>query len=294
MSTVERHNHPFHRRPPLWLYHELAPHQWKRPEHLNLCLETVRKHCGRSFRVLPLTRYNIYKYVPDLRKDLWHTCTHRQRMDWMKWELLSRYGGLFLDADVLVVRDLTPYTHKLLDHDFVAFGSQPTHPLTWAMASRPRGQLATLARQRCHWMLDNKRSAVLHDDALFGKAMLHDCMAILHQSNTSQRSWKCFRANDAPDYTKDRLLTNETVDDVRLQTMRLVPMDAEAQPCAYPSWFTEASREQLLGNGNTLVSKLWRWSLLDETPFAEHEAQHVARPTPTVTVPRFWVSGWVS
>ena len=143
-------------------------------------------------------------------------------------------------------------------------------------------------------MLDNKRSAVLHNDALFGKAMLHDCMAILHQSNTAQRSWKCFHANDAPDYTKDRLLTNETVDNVSLQTMRLVPMDAEEQPCAYPSWFTEASREQLLGNGNTLVSKLWRWSLLDETPFAENDAEQVARDMPTVTVPRFWVSGWVS
>ena len=294
MSTAESKNHPFHHRTPLWLYHELAPHQWKRAEYLNLCLETVRKRCGRTFRVLPLTRYNVYKYVPDLRKDIWFTCTHRQRMDWMKWELLCRYGGLFLDADVLVVRDLTPYIHRLLDHDFVAFGGTATHPLTWAMASRPRGQLATLARQRCHWMLDNKRTAVLHDDALFGKAMLHDCMEILHQSHTPQRSWKYFHASDAPHYTKDRLLTNETVDGVTLDTMRLVPMDTEVKPCTYPSWFTDASREQLLGNGNTLVSKLWRWSLLDETPFAENDAARVAREMPTVTVPRFWVSGWVS
>jgi hypothetical protein len=310
MSSPQPTNHPFHHRHPLWLYHELAQHQWKRPEHLNLCLETVRKHCGRKFRVIPLTRYNIYKYVPDLRKDIWHTCTHRQRMDWMKWELLSRYGGLFLDADVLVVCDLTPHMHKLQDHDFVAFGRtedgsspQQPKPLTWAMASRPNGQLVTLARQRCNWILDNKRSAVLQDDTnstfLFGTRMLWDCMAILRRTNTSQHSWKHFHVtsvcagSDARNhpYTVDRLLMNETVDEQCLRTMHLLPLGPTS---AFPSWFVNASREQLLGNGNLLVSKLWRWSLLDETPFAENDAVQVGREMPTVSVPRFWVSGWVS
>ena len=112
----------FQNRPPLWLYYENPYYQWRRPEYLNLCLETVQRHCGRSFRVIPLTRYDVYKYIPDLRKDVWVKCTAAQRMDLIRWELLSRYGGLCLDPDVLVVGDLRPYMEQLTQHDFVAFG----------------------------------------------------------------------------------------------------------------------------------------------------------------------------
>ena len=41
----------FQNRPPLWLYYENPYYQWRRPEYLNLCLETVQRHCGRRFRV---------------------------------------------------------------------------------------------------------------------------------------------------------------------------------------------------------------------------------------------------
>ena len=112
----------FQNRPPLWLYYENPYYQWRRPEYLNLCLETVQRHCGRSFRVIPLTRYDVYKYLPDLRKDVWVKCTAAQRMDLIRWELLSRYGGLCLDPDVLVAGDLRPYMEQLTRHDFVAFG----------------------------------------------------------------------------------------------------------------------------------------------------------------------------
>lgn len=325
MSTAyqnKSNTNPFVRRAPLWLYYEVAPHQWKRPEYLNLCLETVQKHCGRRFRVVPLTRYDIYKYIPDLRKDIWYLCSHHQRMDFMKWELLSRYGGLFLDADVLVVRDLTPYLNKLAEHDFVAFGretlpstpssltspptQQPIWPATWAMASRPRGQLATLARQRSHWLLDNKRSLVRPKDDIdtthhyvFGKTMLWECMTILQRHSTPEQSWKYFLVdsrcvgNDAQNqpYTKDRLLTNESIDEKCVQTMHLIPLDSDGTPHTFPSWFMDASREQLLGNGQLMVGKLWRWSLLDETLFGE---QNIAKTMPVASAPRFWVSGWVS
>lgn len=327
MSAAQQNNNPFQRRPPLWLYYELAPHQWKRPEYLNLCLETVQKHCGRPFRVVSLTRYDIYKYVPDLREDIWHVCSHQQRMDVMKWELLSRYGGLFLDAGVLVVRDLTPYLNQLLYHDFVAFGQelsltppnlpnsklnlnhphkQPVWPLTWAMASRPRGQLVTLARQRSYWLIDNKLSTVLSKDDLdtdhhhiFGKAMLWECMTILQRHSTPERSWKYFHvdaqcvgsdAHNQP-YTQDRFMTNESIDERCVQSVHLVPLHPNSAPHSFPSWFVDASREKLLGNSQLLVGKLWRWALLDETPFKD---PHVARTMPAASIPRFWVSGWVS
>ena len=177
------------------------------------------------------------------------------------------------------------------------------------MASRPRGQLATLARQRSHWLLDNKRSTVLPKDALdtshhrvFGKAMLWECMAILQRHSTPERSWKYFHvsaqcvgsdAHNQP-YTKDRLLTNENIDESCVQRMHLVPLDPDDTPHTFPSWFVDATREKLLSNRQLLIGKLWRWSLLDETPFRENDSANVTRTMSVASVPRFWASGWVS
>jgi hypothetical protein len=114
-------------RPPLWLYHDLTHDQWRRPEYQNLCLETVHRHCAHSFQIVQLDRYSVYRYVPDLPREVWVKCSPAQRVDLMRWELLARHGGLFLDADVLVLRDLLPVMEKLQDHDFVAFGKADGH-----------------------------------------------------------------------------------------------------------------------------------------------------------------------
>ena len=348
---------PFNKRPPLWLYHEMEPHEWKRPEYYNLCLETVQKHCGRRFRVIPLTRYTIYSYIPNFRKDLWHTCTARQRTDLVKWELLARYGGLFLDQDVLVLRDLSPYMDELVDHDFVAFGKSaatvanapavataPTIsigassggqndprvvvvvpddttqygddgtgakafvlPLTWAMASRPHGRLVSLARERCYWLLDNQRQRLLSEPQLLGGPMLAECiqrLALSAPTTPLPHRWAYFHVStrcsqcDSHDraYTTDRFMTNEPLGSECVRNMFLVPLGA--QPAArdvFPQWFVSAHREQLLGDGNTLVSKLWRWSLLGILPYDTKTETNPGFDTmPTVSGPRFYASGWAS
>ena len=330
----------FQNRPPLWLYYENPYYQWRRPEYLNLCLETVQRHCGRSFRVIPLTRYDVYKYLPDLRKDVWVKCTAAQRMDLIRWELLSRYGGLCLDPDVLVAGDLRPYMEQLARHDFVAFGcgtsegdardpaacplatavytagtgATSTRPAVWAMASRPQGTLVHYVRSRCHWLLDNDERQVADVPELLGKVVLWQSLQELtagkHASVTldgagvGQAPWsyvhvgaECGYADKrGHPYTMPRLLRNERLDPGCFAPMRLVPLHAQSQrACDYPLWFVEASREQLLGNPNTLVGKLWRWSLLDETPFPAQEEARAFQTTPSVTMPRYYASSsWTS
>ena len=135
---------------------------------------------------------------------------------------------------------------------------------------------------------------------IFGTFMLWECMNKLITTSPEQ-SWKYFHVgsecaeNDASNtpWSTERLLTNETLDDQCVQTMRLVPLRTE-RTCEYPTWFIQASREKLLGNGNLLVSKLWRWALLDETPSQERDQYQIARVTPSVTMPQFYASGWVS
>lgn len=324
-----QHNHPFTDRPPLWLYHDLPHHQWRRPEYHHICLETVKRHCARQFRIVSLNRYNTYTYVPDLRKDLWHKCSPSQRVDLMRWELLSRYGGLFLDADVVVMRDLGPLMKKLGEHDCVLFGesaneSEPpqrvphigggrgirtttcplltssttspnapltpfTRPLIWAIASRPGGVLVSRARQRANWLLTNDHHRLSTQPHLLGRDTLWYTMNQLRAAVTRRYVWTYFHVSDTcagkdrhgRPYTKTRLLMPGTYDRSCTGSTFLVPLDplggANGQTgCAFPAWFVEATREELLGgdvlggdvvaaNGGTIVGRLWRQSLgLDE------------------------------
>lgn len=326
----------FHNRPPLWLYHEHPYYQWKRPEYMNLCLETVLRHCGKRFRVIQLTRYNIYNYLPDLRKDIWVKCSVIQRKDLIKWELLSRYGGLCLDPDVLVTGDLMPYIDHLQKHDLVTFGcgasdtntcpkssrvvrattseSDTTRPSDWAIASRPQGTFVNYARSRSHWLLDNDAKQITDVPELFGKVMLWQSLqelshgehadVTLHGAGMGLPPWsyihigyKCGSADSHGElYTMPRLLANDNVDEGCFASMRLVPLHSEGnRQCEFPPWFVEASREQLLGNPHTLVGKLWRWSLLDETPFHSTIDALSFQTIPSITMPRYYASSnWTS
>lgn len=314
-------NHPFSTHPPLWLYHDLSHDQWRRPEHHNLCLETVQRHCSRSFRIVQLDRYSVYKYIPDLPREVWVKCSPSQRVDLMRWELLCRYGGMFLDADVLVMQDLQPIMRKLREHDFVAFGAgpqvhmseqqqvhpvgrgrgirtytppslgcdrspseaslrQPFHkPLTWAMASRPEGQLVRLARKRAYWLIRNDAHRLYASPHLLGRDTLWFCMDQLRQQAAASppppgtpAHWSYFRVSnecaghDRHDrtYTKARLLREGAFDEQCLREgVFVVPLNPEGgRSCGFPMWFVKASREELLGElGHTVVGGLWRRSL---------------------------------
>ena len=133
--------------------------------------------------------------------------------------------------------------------------------------------------------------------------MLWKCIHLLSQHTTQQQQpWAYFHVSSVcsqcdvndNEYTVERFLMNEDISTDCVQNMFLVPLSAHSTQCAYPQWFVYAQRDQLLGNGNTLVSKLWRWSLLDETPFDAVNNTPVGGSIPTVSVPRFYASGRVS
>ena len=333
----------FQDRPPLWLYYENPDDKWKRPEYYNLCYETVQRHCGRSFRVISLTRYTIYKYVPDLHKDIWVKCTYAQRMDLIRWELLSRYGGLCLDPYVLVTSDLLSYIHLLDQNDFVAFGcgaedcevstshttncplqtlrlsencNQPaTRPAVWAMASRPQGTLVNYLRSQCHWLLRNSVYQIRIEPYIFGKVLLWKSLqelaagefpakSLVEDSHSSPPPWSYVhvgrQCNDCDakgqPFTMDRFIKNESIQPFCISNMRCVPLLPDShRKFEYPDWFVNASREQLLGNPNTLVGQLWRWSLLNETPFPILQQRRGFQSTPHVEMPRYYASSpWTS
>lgn len=128
--------------PIIWMYWEQPKNKKKRADYLNLCLETVYKHCSNNFKIIILNEKTVYDYIPNLRKDL-DKLLIPQKVDYIRIHLLYKYGGIWLDFDTIVMRNLSPIIEKLKTYDFVGFGCTGKYctngyprPSNWMMAAR--------------------------------------------------------------------------------------------------------------------------------------------------------------
>lgn len=281
-------NFPFDRAPPLWLYWENPSYAWKRPEYLDLCYQSVRRHCDRDFTVVQLTPKDIYRYLPDLRRDLDHKCSRVQKAHYIRFALLEKYGGVWLDADVIVFGSLLPYVRKLQAYDYVGFGCYfndcgvrkdgAPRPATWIMVSKPRGELVSLARRRADFTLDHYPWVLSQRTHAIGIDLLWICIDdLLREASANKRSgrrasWRYYhvgskcveRDSSGARLSNARMLRNEHVDPKCVGRMLVLPIGSTA-PALSRRVLTMSSAE-ILDNPDMLMSRFFRWALHDVTP----------------------------
>lgn len=149
----------------IWMYWENKPGSTK-PNYLKLCFDTVVYHCQNKYRIYLLDQVTIYQYLPNLRKDLSKKLDISPKSDYIRYHLLEKYGGIWIDADTIIMKDISPILEKLQKYDFVGFGCHYgdkicrdnsdgyPRPATWVMASRRHGKLMKLCCQACDYILD--------------------------------------------------------------------------------------------------------------------------------------------
>lgn len=79
--------------------------QGPKPPFIELCLETVKKN-NVNFQHVVLDENSVFDYLPDLRKDLDLLPRIANKADYIRFRLLKEYGGIWLDADVVLFKDL--------------------------------------------------------------------------------------------------------------------------------------------------------------------------------------------
>ena len=140
-------------KPVLWIYWENKPGSTT-PPYISLCIKTIYKHCSKSFEIIQLDNTNINDYLPELTKNNSNLDFSKlliaQKVDFYRIMLLKKYGGLYLDADTILLKDPIEIMDKLKDYDFVGFGCTGHictdgygEPSNWALASRRNGKLMT-------------------------------------------------------------------------------------------------------------------------------------------------------
>lgn len=90
-----------HTKPFLWMYWEN-----EKPAYLDLCFQTVKKHCEKSFEIVILNDDLFETISRTAHSNFRHIFPLAMRADYIRFTLLSEYGGVWLDSDTIVLQDL--------------------------------------------------------------------------------------------------------------------------------------------------------------------------------------------
>ena len=124
----------------LWQY-------WEGPKSgfIDLCLDTVNKN-NTSFERILLNEKTVKDYLPDLREEVNSLPRIANKADYIRFSLLEKYGGIWIDADVALFKDLNPVWNSLSESEFDFASTShfgPGRPSVWFMMSKPKGTIVS-------------------------------------------------------------------------------------------------------------------------------------------------------
>lgn len=268
--TKSRENFETYKRPMnIWMYWENKPGKTK-PTYLKLCFDTVFKNCDKNFTINLLDQDSIHEYLPNLRDDLDEKLNIPQKVDYYRLKLLEKYGGIWLDSDTIVLKDLSPIIDKLDDYDFVGMGCIGAHnckcgfpnPSNWVMASKKNTAFIKSCIQLADYLLDNNdRDFFRRKYHSLGRNLLGGVI-----DNFRSAGWKYYhyksacleRDSEGNKLTNGRLLQDEKIDEKCENESLLLPIYNTAP--GFPPEFLSLSKQDILKQ-KMLISKYFRKAL---------------------------------
>ena len=119
----------------VFLYWDDKPNT-KTPDYILLCRQTILKNCGKDVNVILVNRSNISQYLENIPENLFKIKEIAHIADYVRVALLVRYGGIWLDSDCILLKNLSPIFDMLNDYEYVGYCWKPLQPSIGFMASR--------------------------------------------------------------------------------------------------------------------------------------------------------------
>lgn len=258
----------------IWMYWENKPGTTK-PNYLKLCFDTIRYHCNDKFRIYLLDQVTIYKYLPTLRKDLAKKLEISPKSDYIRYHLLEKYGGIWIDADTIIMKDISPIIEKLKNYDFVGFGCHYgdkicqdnsdgyPRPATWVMASRRHSKLMKHCCRECNIILDKDKGMLRNNYFAIGRNLLWKQIDYLLKYDINWKYYhynsRCIERDSKGNKLRNhRSISDENIDSYCKTRYLFVPIYNTAP--GFPKWFVSMPKDKLI-TSDMLISKLFRYSL---------------------------------
>lgn len=108
-------------KPIIWMYWQNKNNQSRKPDYLNLCLESVKKHCEPEFNIILLDDDKFEAISRNKHKNFRNIEPIAMRADYIRFCIISEYGGIWLDHDIVVLRNLNKLIQDLNKYNFVGF-----------------------------------------------------------------------------------------------------------------------------------------------------------------------------
>ena len=196
--------------PYLWVYWDNIDGK-NTPEYIKLCRETMWKHCQKDFIIVELNKEKIMKFLPELLTDKRiqydKNLKIQHKVDYYRILLLKKYGGLYLDADTIVLKNPIEVFNRLKKHDFVGFGCTGNVctygygiPSNGVMASRPQGKLITEIHSSIVKQMKNNDSTHSWGYFDFGKKIIWNAISKLEK----QEKYRYYHYSNHYDGTRDK------------------------------------------------------------------------------------------
>lgn len=257
----------------IWVYWENMPNTVK-PAYLDLCLKTVLIHNKDMFKIHVLNEKNVYEYLPKIRKDIFKILAIPQKTDYIRLMLLNVYGGIWLDSDIIVMKNLFPILKKLETYDFVGFGCHSRNcnkktngypkPANWVLASRKNGKLVSQCLKEADKILDTDPHVLTRDYHKLGRKLLWSNIDNLLKTD---KNWSYYhydsrcieRDSNGNKLINRRSISMEKIDKECSNKYLFIPIYNTAP--GFPKWFRDMDTDDIL-KSNMLISKLFRKSIL--------------------------------
>lgn len=168
----------------IWIYWDNIDCNQK-PGIIQLCHQSVNKHCNKIFNIHLLDSSNINSLLPELDEYKINLSGLKicHKVDIYRLFLLYKYGGIYIDSDILVMKNLDIIQNKLKYFDFVGFGCSfknsknygYSKPSNWLMASQIRGVLM----KNCISEIITRKTLIPSDYHDIGKKLIWDQLSNL-------------------------------------------------------------------------------------------------------------------
>jgi len=237
----------------------------------------MRKN-GNLFNLVILNETTVYDYLPNLRTDI-NSLPLALKTDYIRVALLYTYGGLWLDADTIMITDMQPIVDLLNQNtDYIGFGCTGTtcsngygRPSNGVMAAPKHSVLMRECYKALDIKLDNYflEKSVNKDKELnyfeLGKLIIWENIDKLRE----QQQYTYYHFPSYVDGTRDKsdnwiapnVIFEEKLD---VDTSKLLfMMLANSYYCGSDTkynWFCGKTRDDIM-SGNYYVSDIFRLAL---------------------------------
>ena len=239
-------------KPYIWMFWETLPGKNK-PGYIDLCYESVVHNCANCFNIIYLNDKNIKYYVPEINQ---YNISHlkiQHKADFYRYLLLEKYGGLWIDADVLVLKCLCKY-YKNLDHyDYLGFGcgynkkfcSKSLYgygsPLNWIMGSKPKSKFMQCIVSKVKDKINSNDKVKYHE---IGRSTLKKC----HDELRKSENWSYYhvpsKCNEYDDCGNKLNNIFKNFDNSKCTNERYFFPFYNTAP-GYPQWFKDLTSDEI-------------------------------------------------